>query len=276
MQGLWKENISGWNHKDTRRKRCTRKNILKDKGKAVYRRGEMSGTFRTSEKDFSEIYRTEGEYLRVFDIPKKEFPKEAVVYKASVKYKTHFIDDIEEYKRYDWYTKEYILDTRVVRTWFYDTKIIYVYSDNVNSIKRPNRWSVPRYNERTELKEYFSGKDVYTLLGKWGTAIYAPEIKILSQTYIKKDLDWERAREVYESYFTMEHTPYNQKKFLYNKPVTWEADLNRLWNGGSNKWAKSYVNSKDRVAIRDWLKKEDWDKEIPTHSYSKSISWLIH
>lgn len=35
MNGLWKETVGGWNHKDSKRKRQTRKHLLRDKGRAL-------------------------------------------------------------------------------------------------------------------------------------------------------------------------------------------------------------------------------------------------
>lgn len=41
------------------------------------------------------------------------------------------------------------------------------------------------------------------------------------------------------------------------------------------KVAQLIVNSKDRAILRDYLRKADWEKEVPTHCYSKSINWMI-
>lgn len=35
MQGLWKENLRGWNHKDSKRKKQTRRHSFKDKAKGI-------------------------------------------------------------------------------------------------------------------------------------------------------------------------------------------------------------------------------------------------
>ena len=35
MNGLWKENLGGWNHKDSKRKKQSRNNTLRDKGRAL-------------------------------------------------------------------------------------------------------------------------------------------------------------------------------------------------------------------------------------------------
>ena len=32
MQGKWKNNVGGWNHKDSKRKKQTRNHLLKDRG----------------------------------------------------------------------------------------------------------------------------------------------------------------------------------------------------------------------------------------------------
>lgn len=45
MKGLWKNKLGGWNHKDTKRKKQTFNNVLRDKGRAVLnknRRGDLN------------------------------------------------------------------------------------------------------------------------------------------------------------------------------------------------------------------------------------------
>ena len=41
------------------------------------------------------------------------------------------------------------------------------------------------------------------------------------------------------------------------------------------KVAQMIVNRMNRTIIRDYIKRGDWEKEVPTHSYSKSIAWMI-
>lgn len=54
MQGLWKENVSVWNNKDTRRKKVNRKHYLKDKGNSI--RWRNSSYNRHSKKVQPEVF----------------------------------------------------------------------------------------------------------------------------------------------------------------------------------------------------------------------------
>ena len=53
MQGTWKEKVGGWNHKDTKRKKQTRKHILKDKVKPLIKK------FYYDDKEFEDTIRYE-------------------------------------------------------------------------------------------------------------------------------------------------------------------------------------------------------------------------
>lgn len=46
MQGLWKENLGGWNHKDSKRKKQTRRNSFKDKAKGIASRHGCNFNFK--------------------------------------------------------------------------------------------------------------------------------------------------------------------------------------------------------------------------------------
>ena len=58
MNGLWKEAVGGWNHKDSKRKRQSRKHTLKDKGRALL---NAYDSFRRGiKKENADIFRQEG------------------------------------------------------------------------------------------------------------------------------------------------------------------------------------------------------------------------
>ena len=46
MQGLWKEKLGGWNHKDSKRKKQTRRNSFKDKARGIASRHGSNFNFR--------------------------------------------------------------------------------------------------------------------------------------------------------------------------------------------------------------------------------------
>ena len=43
----------------------------------------------------------------------------------------------------------------------------------------------------------------------------------------------------------------------------------------SHKRYQRISHSQDRVRVRNWIKKGDFDVPVPTHGTSKSLKWLI-
>ena len=58
MQGLWKANIAGWDHKGAKRKYCSRKHLLRDKAryvrKWVYRNSKVETVLEKSVEEIHE------------------------------------------------------------------------------------------------------------------------------------------------------------------------------------------------------------------------------
>jgi hypothetical protein len=156
MKGLWKENIGGWNHKDSKRKSQRRKNSIKDNGRQI---------------------------IRIFD----------------------------GYRR----------------------------------VQKTNP-SIFRYENEETLT--YTSKSIITGLMR---------------------------------VFVNEFNRSNKHIFMYNKPVSWRADLHKLYNDGRRrKIGQNMVNSSDRNYLHLWIvngmKTGNWDNEIKTHAYSKSINWWVH
>lgn len=83
MQGRWKEELGGWNHKGSKRKRQTRNQTLKDKAKAIIR------TFDDSTKVDETMYRSDGEVAFTYSYGEKEEKVSFIdIYKVSVQSKT--------------------------------------------------------------------------------------------------------------------------------------------------------------------------------------------
>lgn len=71
-------------------------------------------------------------------------------------------------------------------------------------------------------------------------------------------------------------TTFGDRVFLYGKPLPVDFwHMFGYWSTRRRKWCQTYANRKDRVIIRDWINKSDWNKEIPTHEVSKSIAWMV-
>lgn len=76
MQGLWKESLSGWNHKNSYRKKTTRKNTLRDKARVILQDYKKKSITKTENAQI--ITYTGSRWGRVFPLPKT-----ANIYKIS-------------------------------------------------------------------------------------------------------------------------------------------------------------------------------------------------
>jgi len=66
---------------------------------------------------------------------------------------------------------------------------------------------------------------------------------------------------------------YNYNFILYGKLQN--SNLFAFNRGYRKKSYQKYVNGKDRMLLSTYIKKGDFDKDVKTHEYSKSISWLV-
>jgi len=67
-----------------------------------------------------------------------------------------------------------------------------------------------------------------------------------------------------------------ERLFAYGKPLS-----ENFWNEFGfyrckRKEAQKIVNGMDRQNLRTFIKNENWDAEIKTHAYSKSIAWMVY
>lgn len=205
MKGLWKENLGSWNHKDTKRKKQTRKHTLKDNIKVLIKE-EIN-------------YYKEGECELV--LPKPVYEDCGVVEVWNVMFSKY----------------EYFFDYSKPRRAYYIPQLGWFDDYTNNSIDKP-------FHKKVEL------------VGKKFVK-YPRPIKVKSG-YRKNILT------------------FGGEVFLYGKPLP--VDYWRMFGFRSTrrrKWIQRYVNKKERRAVRDWVTKADWNREIPTHSLSKSIAWMV-
>jgi hypothetical protein len=239
MNGLWKENISGWNNKDTKRKKQTRKHYLRDKGRLI---NNNFGRFSKKNLKNDSIYRVENEQEILYNrYESMDIKKYAEVFKISLVY--YELDE------------NYIEDkNREVH------KELYVYTD-------PNE-----YHYSKVFYEETSKKELNEYLGLYFTQKY--NITEIKETGRKVETDWEILKEKYDIDTT--HLFWTTEKiFMYNKPLS-DWKLNSFYcDGKRRKYAQKIAHSKDRQNLRYWLSKEDWDAEIKTHALSKSILWEV-
>ena len=84
--------------------------------------------------------------------------------------------------------------------------------------------------------------------------------------------------ELYEGYGRKTYYLEKFYGFRIGVDISWHLicnDLIHTKKHSRRKVAQMIVNGMDRTIIRDYINKGDFDKEIPTHSYSKTIAWMI-
>lgn len=262
MNGLWKENVGGWNHKDTRRKKQTRKNIIRDKGRALLK------VYNTKNKMFAgkydpDIYRRENEQVIVYKpLIVKPLVQFTSAYKALVEYISGYKEVFFEMNHFN--GEE--VTVRVYKRMEAIKKMKYVdiyYDENENSY-----WRKTMYDVKTRLPLEKSLNLDKT---------QSRSLKLISQSKLSFEvkLDWEKVKKYRETELISEFYTYDNNEYLYGKLLPdWKR--NTLYNDGKRrKLGQKIANGSDRAIIRDWISKGDWDKVIPTHSYSKSIAWFV-
>jgi hypothetical protein len=253
MQGQWKNYVSGWNHKDTRRKKQTRKNFLKDKAKAVYRIFDGKRTHNNDTRIRPDVYRLENKLVKVFE-NNKTYQKTADVFKALVTWRTYSYEDVYVERDFMDGSKYEVLVRK--KSTHYHHKKMKIYND------------IYRHG-------YFDFETRNALLDVLGITWRNPiEVHKLSDTYDKVELDWEAAKKEDEK--IRDFNLYNQTIFLYGKPINKGSFWKTYWNDGRRrKYGQKMAHSKDRVNVRQYISNEDWDDEVKTHCYSKSIEWYV-
>jgi hypothetical protein len=263
MNGLWKENVGGWNHKDTRRKKQTRNNIFRDKGRALLKVYDAK-TKMVTEKCDHNIYRRENEQVIVYK-PRAMKPLVQVTnaYKALIEY-------ISGYKEVFYEMKHTIGEEVIVRTYsrmdsITKMKYVTIYYDENEKFY----WRKTMYDVKTRLPL----EKVLKL-----DRTQSRSLKMISQNKLSLEvkLDWEKEKKYRETEHISEFYTYDIKEYLYGKLLPdWKRYT--LYNDGKRrKIGQEIANGTDRAIIRDWISKGDWDKVISTHAYSKSISWFVH
>ena len=215
MNGTWKNDIGGYNHKGQRRKTQNRKQHLKDTivWHAKYKNKKSS------------IY-SEG------DIETQNKP---AVYKDSGFHKVAIIE-VSNY-----------CGTKYNIELEYDTEI---YS---SSIKTAFEYNGSWYDFYNDIK--IDG------VCKVLKIIDTCEVKYPEPLLIK--------RKEYCQASSITHD------FIHNKPLPEKYyKIFGMYNS-SKRWAKKYASSLDRAVVRDYISNGDFEKEIKTHAYSKSIACLI-
>ena len=258
MNGLWKETVGGWNHKDSKRKRQTRKHLLRDKGRALlntydsYRR-------RGSRREDVDIFRTEG-VVEMETIRENKSP----IYESNVKKYSVCYPEVDG------------ADKRLVDLIEYTSTLC--------------DGSVKHYKYEKERKIYTAFTGYYDSNGCSYRDEYSGNkilcLENLSKTqnrYLKIEEIFSTSRFVkldvssYKKYNISTFKEYNgnNREFLYNKPLYRYVRWSFYNDGARRKYGQKLANRMSRNKCKQWIRNGDFEKEIKSHTYEKSIAWLI-
>lgn len=265
MQGLWKEDIGGWNHKDTRRKKQTRNNTIRDKGRILLKVYGSSWRKRSKKTD-EKIYRRENEMVIETPVDNTPLVKTTFAYKARVEFVSHYKEEYYSLNHNidgEIITKEYM---RWVPVRSYKTMMIYFDDNLVKKSWRDSIYYAYDLKTREPLWKIFRLKNPFARM-----------IEITSKkiTNIEVKLDWEKLEEKREKSRFSDFNSWYCKEYLYGKLLPdWKRYT--LYNDGRRrKYGQKMAHSKDRMRVKTWINNRNWDTEISTHCYSKSISWWV-
>lgn len=253
MHGLWKEKTGGWNNKDSKRKKQKRKHTLKDKGRAILKTYEWQT--EKSKKVDKNKFRYENEQTITYIGSKFYRPQKIIEYSQVFRAEISF-PLVDENNNFIY--KNGIQQHGFARRFLYEDL-------NNSSYHSYNHYFIENTNSRI--------RDDFNLTNRqmWDLRIHR---LFKTNRYVK--LDFQKIVDRRNEVTTLEHNDYLQKTFLYNELLPdWKR--NTFYNDGKRrKIAQKIMSRKDRALTRAYLSKKNWDEDVATHKYTKTISWLIH
>lgn len=257
MTGLWKETVGGWNHKDSKRKRQTRKHTLRDKGRALLKTYD---SFRSgSRKEDTDIFREEG-VVEVVTVRENKSP----IYESNVKKYRVCYPEVNE------------ADKRLVDLIEYTSVLC---DGSINHYKyekeRKVYASFTGYYDFSEqcYKDEYTGNKVSCLENLSNTQKGYLNVEEIYSTSRVVKLDISSYKKYEESVY--DRSFYNTREFLYNKPLYNYVRRSFYNDGARRKFGQKLANRMSRNKCKQWIRNGDFDKEIESHPYEKSIAWLI-
>lgn len=257
MNGLWKETVSGWNHKDSKRKRQTRKHTLRDKGRALL--NTYDSFRRGSRKENADIFREEG-VVEVVTVYENKSP----VYESNVKKYSVCYPEVDS------------ADKRLVDLIEYTRTLC---DGSIKHYKYERERKV-----HTAFTGYYDSNDcTYKYEYSAAKILCLENLSKTQKRYLKIEECYRTARFVkldVSSYKksetrTSDKSFYNTREFLYNKPLYKHVRWSFYNDGARRKWGQKCANRMSRNKCKQWIRNGDFDKEIKSHPYEKSIAWLI-
>jgi len=257
MKGLWKENLGGWNHKDSKRKKQNRKHTLKDNG--YYIVTSFDGYRNANKKVNSEIFRYEIETIKTFTgdyYDPKPIVEVVKIYRAVINWR-----EVDEYG-------EFIKDDTTFSGFRENWREISIFiNENMNF----NYWGSERhaYSSITgePIKKFLDLTDKQMGTIKISEKRCTGRDYVLPKEMVQKAI--ERKNKVIVEDFQKEGA------FIYGKPLESWKRMTFFNDGKRRKYAQNRANRMDRKNIKAWINKHDISKPLKTHALSKSIAWEI-
>lgn len=263
MQGNWKNNVNGWNHKDSKRKRQTHDHRLKDNGSYVVRK--FDGWRDKNKKVNPDVFRTETETV--------------IVTKGSYGSEKPIVTTAKVYRAFATWNKvdadgEYILDYEVKTTLFYSKstymKKYYKTESRMVNVYTNGNWSNDYHfieGTDTPIAEYLE------LSKKQARSLEVTGRRDTQRTIVLPSDMVERAIERKNKIEVKDYD--SDGDFIYGKPLPSWKRMTFFNDGKRRKYCQQEANSADRMAIRTFIENQDWEAEIKTHACSKSIAWCV-
>ena len=240
MQGLWKEELGGWNHKGSRRKKASRKDTLRDKRLAILQ------DFYHDGRNAKHITRIENEQTITWIGnrwgPVYPLPKYADICKIG------FIIPLKGDEYNEW-------------------KGSYVH---IKAYHKGGPYNGMWYEADTDktIRDFFNLSFQQSLLIR-DRNIY------IESTHGKKLLDWSEEIKKRVKVHVKDFTHGTQREFVYDKPIQRYLKWSMYTESPRRTFAHKHVNGQTRRTVRDWIAKGDWDAERVIPHYEKSYAWMI-
>ena len=257
MKGLWKESVSGWNHKDSKRKKQNRKHTLKDNGLYIVK--TFDGYRKKNRKTNPEIFRHETKTIKTFTGGYND-PKPIIevvkIYRAFITWR-----EVDE-------NGEFIKDERTFSGFKENWRETSIFiNENMNF----NYWGSDRhaYSSITgePIKKFLNLTDKQMWSIKISEKRYTGRDYILPKEMVEKAI--ERKNKVTVEDFQ------EDGDFIYGKPLPSWKRMTFFNDGKRRKIAQNHANRMDRRNIKAWINGRDISKPVKTHALSKSIAWEI-
>ena len=240
MNGLWKEQLSGWNTKDSRRKKQTRKNTLRDKSRAILQ------DFYKTERNSKHFTRIENEQTITYTGSRwgieGTLPKYADIVKIGFRI-PHKGDE-------------------------YDTDKGSFVTMKAYHQGGPYNGAWKEIDTDKTIREYFDLNFTQKML-------IADRDIVIGEKCGKKLLDWTDELEKRKKVTVRDFTHSTQRDFVYDKPLLSHLKWSMYTESGRRKFAHKYVQGQTRASVRNWIQKGDWDTERQIPWGEISYAWII-